>query len=389
MKRMNMEKILKLIISQQPISRAKISALTDLHKVTVSNCVNYLLEKGLVQEFEISTTSRGRPPIMVRIDGNSGICIGIDVDTNECHVLVTDLSGRRLEQSTFPLSRNEPEFFIHSVSALVANVKDKYPHYKLGIVGIGIAICGYYNQTTESIEYIANMQSWNQFPLKKELIKSIPGIPFFIDTSAAAGAFGEIHFGGLSASEQFVYIGGRRGLVVSAYADGKIFRGHNGFTGRIGHATIHMNGKKCSCGNKGCWEAYASVVALYELIDSAAMANQPLVPFSYILERIEQHDPAYLSAVYEVGRYLGIGLVNVINAYYPRTICIGGYLGMIGAPLLNTVSAVLEERIPNYIARDISLYGSKLGEDGAAYGAISLVMEHLPEMFVDAANNDS
>jgi predicted NBD/HSP70 family sugar kinase len=146
-----------------------------------------------------------------------------------------------------------------------------------------------------------------------------------------------------------------------------------------------MNGKKCSCGNKGCWEAYASVVALYELIDPEALANQPLVPFSHILERIERLDPVCLSAVYELGHYLGIGLVNVINAYFPRTICIGGYLGMIGALLLNSVRTVLAERIPDYFLEDFNLFCSHLGEDGAAYGAISLVIEHLPELFIDVS----
>lgn len=383
MKKLNMEKVLRTIMAHRPISRAKISTISGLNKVTVSSCVDFFIDKGIIYELGTTGASRGRPPTLIDLNGDNGIIVGLDVDIYSCRMLVSDLSGKKLEHCTIPLSSKEPELFVRLIADIVSELRGKYDSHPLGIIGFGLALPGHYNYQTGYIEFVANLKAWNGFPIKNEIERLKLNVPFFIETISNAGALGEIQYGKSDPSAHLVYINGFWGLGVGVFSGGDLLTGHTGFAGRLGHSTIHMNGKKCTCGNRGCWEAYASVRALYEQL----YPNRPISINSIdeIITGINNNNPAVLSAIHELGYYMAIGLVNVVNAYNPNEICIGGYLGQLGMNLIGRIKNELDEMLPPHFTRNLKVYCSELGELAVAYGCISMVMNNLPHIFMQEA----
>ncbi|MFD0678579.1 MULTISPECIES: ROK family protein [unclassified Paenibacillus] len=377
-KKINMEHIINTILQYRPVSRAKIAALIGLNKMTVSSCIDLFLQKGIVVELGTTGTSRGRPPTLVDINELAGICVGIDIEVNQFTLLITDLLGKKLESMVFPMKSKDPMYFVDSVSSILADLKKTHSHRQLGVVGVGLVIQGYYNISTDVVDYSANLQEWNDFPLRNELVKRIPDLPIYINPAPYAGAIGEVHFGHSRSVDHLVYVTSSWGLSVGVYNKGELFTGTTGTAGRLGHSTIHMNGKKCSCGNRGCWEMYASVKALYELLDTTPQQ----LPFAEIVRSMDQGDSKITSAVHQLGHYQGIGLANVINAYNPRVICMGGLLALLGPTLINSIWNTLNEMIPRRFLQDVKIYCSDLGELGVAHGGASMVINHLANTII-------
>ncbi|WP_372814962.1 ROK family protein [Paenibacillus sp.] len=377
-KKINMEHIINTILKYRPISRAKIASITGLNKMTVSSCVDLLLQKGIVVELGTTGTSRGRPPTLVDINELAGICVGVDIEINQFTLLITDLLGKKLESMIFPMNNKNPAYFVNTISGILADLKKTHSHRQLGIVGVGIVIQGYYNIRTDAVDYSANLQEWIDFPLLSELTKQIPGIPIYINPAPYAGALGEVHFGRSKSVDHLVYVTSSWGLSVGVYNNGELFTGTTGTAGRLGHSTIHMNGKKCSCGSRGCWEMYASIKALYDLLESTPQQ----LSFTEIVDSLHAGDSKVTSAVHELGHYQGIGLANVINAYNPRVICIGGLLALLGPKLINSIWNTLNEMIPERFLRNVEIYCSDFGELGVAHGGVSMVIGQLSNTII-------
>ncbi|MGE5604607.1 MAG: ROK family protein, partial [Bacteroidota bacterium] len=194
MRNLNLEKIYRLILLNQPVSRVQLSKLSGLNKMTVTNCVDFLLEKGVVHELGVTGT-RGRPATMLSINGDSGVLVGIEMNIPSIRVIVTNLVGTILENIILPDTGPNPEAFIQQVSVTIKMLREQYKLRKLGVVGVGIAFSGHYNQQTGIIELMSNRQTWNKFSVQEELQKCNLGVPIFIQSTMQAGAMGEIHFG--------------------------------------------------------------------------------------------------------------------------------------------------------------------------------------------------
>jgi predicted NBD/HSP70 family sugar kinase len=124
---------------------------------------------------------------------------------------------------------------------------------------------------------------------------------------------------------------------------------------------------------------YASIKALYELLDTTPQA----LTFAEIVDGIKRGDSRMTSAVHELGHYQGIGLANVINAYNPKVICIGGLLALLGPTLINSIWNTLREMIPERFLLNLEIYCSDLGELGIAHGGVSMVLRHLSGMIIE------
>lgn len=376
MRNLNLEKIYKLILLNQPISRARLAQLSGSNKVTVSNCVDYLLEKGIVRELGAVGAGKGRPATLLSINGDSGILVGIEMNIPFTRVVVTGLSGVMLENIILPDIGPDPDAFTQQISETITMLKEQYKTCKLGVVGIGFAFPNY-NHQTGVVENMPNRQTWNQFPILQKLQKYNPGIPLFIQSTVQAATMGEIHFGKASPFEQLVYISGTWGISASMYSNGNLVSGHHGFAGRIGHFIIEVNGRQCTCGSKGCLEEYASIRALFNKLYPGQPQHHKYI--EEILERVRKKDPVAIESLQEIVRYLAIGVVNVINAFNPSRICIGGNLGSIidASLMLDEIKTIVSQMLPKRYWESLDIYCSSLGELGVAYGCIAVVRDQL------------
>lgn len=386
MRNLNLEKIYRLILLNQPVSRVQLSNLAGLNKMTVTNCVDFLLEKGIVHELGVSGT-RGRPATMLSINGESGVLVGIEMNIPSIRVIVTDLAGVILENIILPDTGPEPKAFVQKISETITMLKERYTHRRLGLVGVGMAFSGHYNQQTGVIEFLSNRQTWNHFPIREELRKCHLGVPIFIQSAMQASAMGEIHFGNANPDEYVVCITGTWGINASMYSNGTLLSGYQGFAGRFGHTVIEVNGRQCMCGNKGCLEEYASIRALFHKLYPGQLQHQKYI--DEIFERVREKDPIVITALKEMMPYLAIGIVNLINTFNPTRVCIGGNLGLIiNDCMLYQLKANIVKMLPEHYSRHLDICCSSLGVLGVAYGGVAVVRDKLISILSEAEGKD-
>ncbi|MDQ1910260.1 ROK family transcriptional regulator [Paenibacillus sp. GD4] len=364
-KRMNKSIVLNHIRFDSPISRARIAELTGLTKATVSSLVAEWIESGLVREIGEGASSGGRKPVMLVFDATAGYVVGVDLGTDYVLAVLTDLNGNVVEESRSKHENESVDAVIGAVKAGIREVAGRVPDCRYGVVGIGIGIPGISDE--EGNVLFAPNLGWENVPLQQRIEEEF-GLPVVIENEANAGAVGEQRFGAAQDSSFLVYVSIGSGIGTGILIKGELFRGSTGFSGELGHVTIEHNGKPCRCGNAGCWELYASEKALVEDARNAI----PGVKVDALLQLASDGEPAAIEAFGRLGRYLGIGMVNIINGFNPESIVIGGRLATAEAWLKEPIREVIESRSLPYPRASLKVQFSSLGMRSTVLGVCSL-----------------
>ncbi len=377
----NTNRVFQLVLHHQPISRTEIAGMTEISKVTVSNCIDYLLENKVLKEVGSIPTKIGRRPIQIACNENLGLLIGIETDEMNNRMIVTDFSGKILERVQLSRMLVGPSDFIRRVSVEIHRIQEQYAPKK--IIGVGIALSGYYNQEEKTVEYIANRRDWLGFPLGRELETYNPGIPFFIERLANSGALGEASFGSGYSGGVAAYLHCSWGLGVGIYTETETGNGLFSTSSRFGHTTINYQGKLCSCGNRGCLEAYTSISSLLQDF----YPGQP-VRYENLEEmqrRYQEGDEEVISALNQTFEYLAIGIANLINAYQPQVIFIGGLINLfMGEETIQKIKARVEELVPAVFRQNLEILPATLGDDSVCYGSVVNVRNRVVSLLMGA-----
>jgi N-acetylglucosamine repressor len=374
-KKMNQKVLLNEIVSNSPISRARLSEITGLNKSTVSSQVNTLIEKNLIFEIGQGQSSGGRKPVMLVFNKNAGYSIGIDIGVDSINGILTDLRGnivldqyQHLEKPS--LDKNKDVLF-----SMIKDFIKRMPESPYGLIGIGLCVPGLVN-TEQKVIFTPNID-WNYDLDLKLLIEQEFRVPVFIENEANAGAYGEKVFGAAKNYENIIYVSVSTGIGVGIVIDNDIYRGVNGFAGEMGHLTIDFNGLKCSCGNRGCWELYASEKALLNPFQT----NGNITSYQEMINLANQNDPDILMALQNFGFYLGIGLVSILNTFNPQAVIIRNDIVEALPMVLNSIRNSIASRSNDKLINNNELVLSSLGKNAPALGSTSIVIEHFLEMF--------
>lgn len=151
---------------------------------------------------------------------------------------------------------------------------------------------------------------------------------------------------------------------------GRLFHGRDGSAGETGHMVIKKDGWKCSCGNKGCLEAYVSARGIIRI--AKEIGCRGATPTEIM--RLAKKDNKKALKVYQItGEYLGVGLANLVNILNPDIIIIGGGIANVGELLFNPARKVMRKNILSPLAKNTKVVRAKLGEDAGAIGAALLL----------------
>lgn len=383
MKSLNRSIVLNKIRTEEPISRAHIARDTKLTPPTVSKLVNELLADRLIIESEIGESLGGRKPTMLKIDRQQFFVIGLDIGSRYIRMVVCNLIGEQLTQVEravpTPLS-NEIliQFLLQEIEQLMAT------HQGKEIVGIGIGMHGAVDPH-HGISLYAPSMNLHHVPLQEELEKHL-SIPVTVDNDVRALAFGEYWFGKYEHTNSMVTINLGYGVGAGMVVDGKLFHGANDLAGEIGHMTVDLSGKPCSCGNIGCWQTLISGPAITETAKQLMKTNAHPPIKNEQLQAKALYDAAcngdsFAIEVFEkTGTYIGVGLVNLIHLLNPETIILAG--GVTGAKefLLPQINKMIQTNGLTEEARMTNVHFSQHGKIGTALGAASLV---LAKIFLD------
>ncbi|WP_025684084.1 ROK family transcriptional regulator [Paenibacillus maysiensis] len=368
-KKLNKSIVLERIRLHAPLSRAQLSSQTGLNKATVSNLVAELITDGLIYETGLGESSGGRKPLMLLFNSRAGFVFGIEVSVYYIKGALTDLAGTIETELTLPLAQHDPAFVMEQIQRLVQELMQTVPPSPHGIVGIGLGVPGMVDETG-TVLFAPNL-GWEEVPLRQQLEAEL-GLPVVVDNEANVGAQGELYYGMDSDHRQLVrdlvYISAGSGIGAGIMIDGKPYQGAWGYAGETGHMSIDWNGRLCSCGSRGCWELYASEKAY-----AASTLNLPAHNTAELLPFARQGDASTLSVLGDIGRYLGVGITNIVNSLNPGMLIIGGPLAEARPWLEQSMREVIDERALPYHRRQLQIRFSTLGSRstmlGAAYAA--------------------
>jgi predicted NBD/HSP70 family sugar kinase len=365
-KRMNTAIVLETILRGAPLSRAQISERSGLNKATVSSLVQDLIDGSLVREIGTGVSSGGRKPVMLEFIAHAGHAVGIDLGVNYIRGVLTDLRGTIVTERTLPLKRLEPEpvtgELFRCIDSLLAEASAS-PH---GIAGIGVGVPGLVDEAG-SVLFAPNLK-WRGVPLRR-LLNDRYGLPVTIDNEANAGALGEQIFGVGRRIDNLVYVSVGIGIGTGLILHKNLYKGASGFSGEMGHLSVDAFGKPCSCGNRGCWEMYASERAL--LAKASALGFEEL---ETLLAAAEAGREDVLALLEEIGEFLGIGIANIVNVFNPDAVVIGNRMSMARPWIETSLRRTVVQRALGFHLRSVQLLFAELGEKSAMLGAAQMAI---------------
>ncbi|MFV2049394.1 ROK family protein [Metabacillus litoralis] len=362
-KKNNKALVLQLIMHREPISRADIAQISGLHKATVSSLVNELLEEELIYESGPGESSGGRRPVILHFNKVAGYAIGIDIGANYVLSVLTDLKGNIVLEKNHAVTLTPYPTIMNLVKSMIQSLMTEMPQSRYGVVGIGVGVPGIVNK--EGTVLLAPNLGWKNTNLKLDL-EELFEVPVIVENEANAGAFCEQKFGAGKDYENMVYISAGIGIGVGIFLNRELYQGKNGFSGEMGHMIIDMNGKPCNCGSKGCWEAYASEHALLEQAESS---------IETVLELAKNHDQTAQDLFKEIGKYLGIGINNIINTFNPDQVIIGNRLALAREWIEEPIKTTIENHTLTHHQNELQLDFSKLEQYSTVLGVSAFAVE--------------
>lgn len=389
-KQINKMLVLNTIYKEKPISRAEIAKLTGLNKSTVSALVEELLAEGLVLEIGTGESQGGRKPINLSINKEIGSVIGIDLGVNYISSILTNFAGQILWEKRITIKNiiDSPQQKIHDLLALIKETIIHAPEAARGIIGMGIGVPGLVNYDHGCVMSAPNLL-WENIKLK-EIVEEEFNIPTLIDNEANAGAIGEKWFGLGKKASEIVYVSAGTGIGAGIIINNELYRGAGGLAGEIGHMTVDVHGTKCTCGNVGCWEEYASEKALIRyfkehasihpesiLLDKDRATYLDNLNIFQIIDAATKGDSLAIAGFKNIGYYLGVGVANLINAFNPRCVVIGNVLPLAGDILMDELRQEVGRRCFSSRYSHVEITSSELYMNACALGAVALVISRI------------
>lgn len=380
LRNVNRAVILNLIRERQPISRSTIAQITGMNKSTVSNIVNELLEQQLIAEEKHHDPKIGRNPINLRLQLGRHIVGAINFDVPESHVALVDIDGTILKKTKIASLQQSPESLIRACLQALADLRRQ--HGISEIKGIGISIAGVSNPETLTVHYAPRL-GWENVSLGNILEESCPpDCRVTINNDAKAAALAELWFGDLRTElSSFVYVYIGDGIGTGIVLNKELVNGAHHAAGEFGHTTIIEHGELCSCGNYGCWEAYASnhaTIRRYLVSKRREPHRVAEISLEEVLAAARAGDPDALDVLVETGQYLGLGIANILKAIDPEVVIIGGEITGAFEIIFPEVEKTVRRRAFWGLEKDVRILPSSLKvQPPQLIGAATLVISEL------------
>jgi glucokinase len=313
------------------------------------------------------------------------LAIGIDIGGTKVAGGVVDVDGNithRARRDT-PDRSKSPSVVEGTIIEVVAELMAIAGPEAVAAVGIGAA--GFVAADRATVVFAPHL-SWRHEPLREALQKRV-AVPISVENDANAAVWAEWKFGAARGETHVVMITLGTGIGGSILIDGHVQRGRFGIAGEFGHMQVVPGGHRCECGNRGCWEQYASGNALVREARSLFSANSPIA--SDLLDRVEgvagnltgplithaarDGDPTARELLAEVGNWLGVGIANLAAAFDPGTFVIGGGVSAAGDLLLISARETFKRHLAGRGYRpEARIVAAQLGNDAGLIGAADL-----------------
>jgi len=387
-RKLNTAIVLDILRRYAPLSRAELAARTGLNRSTVSIIVNSLIEEGFVQETDLQSPKIGRPGMLLVLNPKGGFAVGVEIGVDFISVILTDFVANVLYRRRVHSDPDEDQILVlDHASDLTQEAIETGMEQGLRPLGIGVGVPGLVDTSQGKLVFAPNLR-WTNVPLRLMWSQRFD-LPIFIENEANAAALGEFYFGVARGVDNFIYLSAGIGLGGGILIGGKLFRGSSGYAGEVGHMTVDPDGELCGCGKRGCWETKVGPRAVMRhvrkiladgtpsVINDLAGRDLDCITFDSVVQAARSGDSVAIKALQDVGEYLGIGVVNLINIFNPKLIVLGGALSLANEFLLPVIENTVCESALKPPCEDIKFAASAHGADACVMGAVALVLDDI------------
>jgi predicted NBD/HSP70 family sugar kinase len=364
--------ILNLVRKYQSVSRADLMRHSGLQRSTVSVITEQLISEQWLREGAMGASSRGRRPTFLHLNENRAGIFGINVQPVSTDLALANLNGQFLAQETIPTPRSSP-VFVTQISSRIAEWMKTHP--MMAYEGIGVSLPGRVDLTSQKFVFAPNL-SWHAADLKDRLEKAT-GLTVSMENAANACALSEFWFGKhADGINNLVVVTVSEGIGVGMILNGQLIRGSSGLAGEFGHVALSEDGPLCGCGNRGCWEVYASnsaAVRYYNESGPGGREAQPIRTFGEILQLQAHGDTRADKALERMAEYLGKGLAMLAAGLAPDMIIIVGDIAQVWNKVGPVVKDVVRQRTSTHAS--VKVTASGMASLPRLRGIIALVLQ--------------
>ena len=363
LKRINRSVLLRLIRGQSDLSRARLAVLSGLTKSTVSALVRELLDEHWLSEAAAPVATQGlwRPSTPLNIDSQKRVLIGIEIAVDVLRLVCVSLSGVILTQTEVVLEDQHPERACQQVGQLVQLLCRQLDDKQLLLSGVGVCLPGAVDEGLGLVRLAPNL-GWRDVPFRAMVSAEFARLglataQIHLQNDADAAALGEYEFAGGSSDDPLIFVNCDVGVGAGIVLNDRLFTGFLGAAGEIGHSILQVDGPLCSCGRKGCAEAFIGARAL----------------------RKKQ-------GAEQAGQYLGMLMQNLDATFNPRIIVVGGRSCMDYPGFIDTARSTLQDYAKAAGLQAPEVRAARYGVQAAAVGAAALVLHRFLRPFLKEAN---
>jgi glucokinase len=307
------------------------------------------------------------------------LAIGIDIGGTNIKAGLVDSLGRVSEFSKIPTNAKEG---FNKTFTSIQGLIEKYIHIagRGNLNGIGCACTGQIDSLSGKVLYAANtFPELSGFELKKKL-KDFSGLAVEVENDVNAAALGEKWIGAAKDIDDFLCITLGTGVGGAIYKNGYIDHGFRGVSAEFGHMSINFNGEQCSCGNKGCFERYASVSSLIRHFKDELAKGEKSMVVDMVQENLHNingeiifkaqslGDKLATKIVNEYNEAITVGTVSLIHIFNPQAVIIGGGITALGDKFINPIKKDILSRLMPVFSEKLIISGAELGDFAAICG---------------------
>ncbi len=370
-------------------SRAELSKALGLTGASISKIMTALIDSGIVEEIGYIEGKKGRRSIGLALKTNLYKVIGVKLSRRSFSVGVFDIGGTIYDHCSEQIEFGSQLVDVFErIKKAINNYLERYED----TVVIGIAVPGPFNKRESEILLMTEMDEWVNISLK-EAFGNTYKIPVIFEHDANAGALAEWWFGPhqIKSTGTMVHFLVGEGVGAGIISKGNIISGSQGIAGEIGHISIDVNGKRCSCGNYGCLEKYCSSLAFLKHVKeelktkTSSLSKINFLTVEDVFQAAKNGDELAITFVKEVAQYIGYGVVTLVNAYNPDIIVISNIMTQGGDLLLDEVKQIAKERLLDNIYKNTQIIFSEFSSDPTLFGAAAVAIDRVlnqPSLFL-------
>ena len=380
------QRVLEHLRAAGSASRVDVARELAISPASVTAVTQELIDRGLIVErVGPRDSARGRPPVALAVARDAHIVAGIKLAADAHTAVILDFAGAVLAEASIPAQsdRRTAAELLGETETLLDSALASAGLARGDLAGVGLGMPGL-------IEHESGRVVWSPLLTERRadlgpLFEARLGLPIALDNDANLLTLAELWFGAGRAMSDFALVTIEQGVGMGLVINNRLFRGASGLAMELGHVKVALDGALCRCGRRGCLEAYVADYALVREARIALGANLDEKKNVRILLRelfveAEAGNAAARSIFQRAGRYLAMGLANVVQLFDPSLIIVSGgqvrFETLYADEVMTEMQALSLDtgRTPRV---EVHAWGDMVWARGAAALALSALTERL------------